>query len=456
MEILPPRRPGQLGAFRAGPGTQGPSGGFSVAASSTARSTGTKPVTTPQAKGSVAPAVTRSVSEEVSIKASTSATAARSTVPNSKGDVFGKPAVVAVKSYAPPANTPAITQPAPLPNSSATVKALANQIPQTPAQVVQKVLARDAGIAVPVKGPPPIVPPPGLLPKVIPVPAPKLNPAVMESAIKASGATIGAKLAEQKAITTSVAAANVAARLDRLKTATDVRADELKRTASTAQKTQAELASAATELSITRASQTASDDAKAKAEEKYRTALAEQARVEEELKKSQEQLRALQETQAKAEAEAKATAAAAEKAREEANKKNAEALKEQAVAIDNQMAANSGSAQAGSGGGIVTFSSGGGGGGGAVIDSTQNYTGQQGAGQGQQGGQQVEDRRRMLPEEGVRAMPMVTPPSGVPGWAKAVGALAAVGVVVYAWRRSKSGGAQSSNAPLIIEELEKG
>ena len=101
MEILPPRRRGQLGAITAGAGVQGPSGGFSIQASSVAKaSSSPAPVKNPVApKGSVAPPVTPSVSEQVALKQSTSQAAAAKTMPafSQGGTYSSNQAVVGVK-----------------------------------------------------------------------------------------------------------------------------------------------------------------------------------------------------------------------------------------------------------------------------------------------------------------------------------------------------------------------
>lgn len=86
------------------------------------------------------------------------AKAAAKVAPKGQADVYGKPATALVQSYQPPASTPEITQPPRQPNEDARVPLLARQIPQTKEQAIQKVLAKDAGIVVPVKGPPPVIP----------------------------------------------------------------------------------------------------------------------------------------------------------------------------------------------------------------------------------------------------------------------------------------------------------
>lgn len=389
MEILPPRRRGQLGAITAGAGVQGPSGGFSIQASSVAKaSSAPAPVKNPVApKGSVAPPVTPSVSEQVALKQSTSQAAAAKTMPafSQGGTYSSNQAVVGVKGYVPPPGTPAITQPPALPNSSATVAALAKQIPQTPAQVIQKVLAKDAGIAVPVKGPPAIIPANPPLPKFPPPPVPKpvtnpvvspsiapprpppfvppasggavnvnattsssipnrmpappapiVTPAVMKTAVEATSAIVGAKIAEQKAINTMVAASQASQAVAKIDSAVAGAVSEAKEKVAEATQKFADLQAKNQKANETLASQTASEDAKAKAQDALRDARDAAALAARQAAEADAKAKQLAVEKAKAEQEQRAIEAAAERAREEANKKTAEAMEKKAEAIDTQ------------------------------------------------------------------------------------------------------------------------
>lgn len=392
MEILPPRRRGQLGAITAGAGVQGPSGGFSIQASSSARaSTSPAPPKTTQApKGSVAKPVTPSVSEQVALRQSTSQAAAAKTMPAySPGGTYSAPTTVGVRTYVPPPSTPAITQPAALPNSSATVKALANQIPQNQAQAIQKVLAADAGIAVPVKGPPTIVPANPPLPRALPpqppppvrnpvvspgiapprpapfVPpasggafnvnattgsnipnrmpaplAPVLTPAVMKTAAAATSAVVGAKVAEQKAASALMRASNAAANM--------ARADNARRAAEAAAKSKidfatkkfSDLQALAQKTSEVLASQIESEDAKAKAEEALRSARDAAAVAAKQAAEAEAMAKQVAAEKLKAEQDQKQAEAEAARAAEEAKEKKTTALEKQADAIDTQRAAD--------------------------------------------------------------------------------------------------------------------
>jgi hypothetical protein len=64
------------------------------------------------------------------------------------GDHYGPKNMVTVQSYAPPAYAPAITRPPKLPNENPLISQFANQQARTPEQEIQKVLARDAGLAI--------------------------------------------------------------------------------------------------------------------------------------------------------------------------------------------------------------------------------------------------------------------------------------------------------------------
>lgn len=176
MDIIPPRRRGQLGAFSVGVGTQ--SGGFKVSPSASPSAKSKAPAPPPSRSMSMEmatrapsaplrPGPALSISEQVeaerkSLAASTSAKAARQVTPQfSKGDNFQNSAVVAVQGYRPPAATPQVTQPAKQPNENAAVTAAANQQPQTRGQVIQQVLARDGGVLVSSGNLPAVPPAPG-------------------------------------------------------------------------------------------------------------------------------------------------------------------------------------------------------------------------------------------------------------------------------------------------------
>ncbi len=87
------------------------------------------------------PAVVPSVSDQVAFQRSQLAQ-------GSSGDTYGPKNMVMVQSYAPPASTPLITRPPKLPNENPLIAEFANQNAQTPEQEIQKVLAKDAGIAI--------------------------------------------------------------------------------------------------------------------------------------------------------------------------------------------------------------------------------------------------------------------------------------------------------------------
>jgi regulator of protease activity HflC (stomatin/prohibitin superfamily) len=65
------------------------------------------------------------------------------------GDPYGSKNMVTVQSYAPPPNAPAVTRPFALPNENPLIRQFAEQTATTREQEIQKVLARDAGIAIP-------------------------------------------------------------------------------------------------------------------------------------------------------------------------------------------------------------------------------------------------------------------------------------------------------------------
>jgi chemotaxis protein histidine kinase CheA len=397
MQILPPRRPGQLGAITAGAGVQGPSGGFSLQASSTARASNSPapPKNPTPPPGSIAAPRTPSVSEQVALKQSTSQAAAAQTMPAfSQGGTYSPSPTVGVRTFVPPPGTPAITQPAKQPNESATVKALANQIPQTPAQVVQKVLARDAGIAVPVKGPPAIIPanpplpkfPPPPMPRPVtnpvvspsiapprpmpavppasggafnvnattasnipnrmpPPPPPIVTPAVMKTAAEATSAIVGAKIAEQKASGAMMAAAQAADTARKIDSAVVNAAEMAKAKVAEATEKFAELQKAQEKAARTNQSQTASEDAKSKAEDAARNARDAAALAAKQAAEADAAAKQLEVERRKAMQEAEAAAAAADAEREKANKKKVVALEKRAEAIDTQREVSS-SAQA--------------------------------------------------------------------------------------------------------------
>lgn len=446
MEILPPRRPGQLGAIKAGAGSQGPSGGFSIDSSSRAkRSDAPSPRAPPPAKGSVAKPTTQSVSEQVAMQQSTSATVARAAVKDSTGGTYSPGQKVAVRSYVPPPSTPAITQPPKQPNESAQVKILANQIPQTQAQAIQKVLASDAGIAMPLPAgqPPTVLPTPARVPGVVgslekdeeilflaiaravgspapesirawaamrrkkapaqdmraqigtvvsmayqgrspmaanarakvaremeswlaiveqkdqpiqpvnattsssmPVPrpppatSPVLNPEVAKRAALASGAIVGAKVAEQKAI-------QVATVTDLTKVRTQTTAEAKKRADADAayRRKQAEarakaLADAKQNASVVLADQTASEDAKAKAQAELRDAQEAAALAKKQSAEAEAQAQKLAAEKAKLEADVMALEEAKAKAQAEAQAKAEEATKKQEAAVQAEASAS--------------------------------------------------------------------------------------------------------------------
>ena len=157
MDIIPPRRRGQLGAFSVGGGTQ--SGGFKVQSGAAPASTSAAPPPAQSATDQMAsrspsaplrPAPTIAVADQVKmLQTSAAQDAAKVAAPKGQADVFGPAPKVLVQSYAPPPNTPAITRPATLPNENASTIALANQKPTNTAEAAQKALAQQ-GLAVPI------------------------------------------------------------------------------------------------------------------------------------------------------------------------------------------------------------------------------------------------------------------------------------------------------------------
>jgi len=404
MEILPPRRPGRLGAFSVGSGVQGPSGGFSLGASSLApRAAGPSPRLSPPSPGSISPSPSPSVSEQVALKQSTSQTAAAATVPAfSRGGAYSSnQPVVGVQSYVPPPGTPAITQPPKQPNESKTVQALANQIPQNPMQVMQKVLARDAGIAVPVPGPAPIIPMSPALPKYPPPPqpppmrnpvvspsiapqrpapfappssggafsvsattaanipnrqpgpvSPVITPKVMETATLAASATVAAKIAKQKAANAISRAAVAAQTAVKLKQDAAAAAGNAKTLATTARDRFEQLQATQQETAKTLADQTASADAKAKAQADLRDAQEAAALAAKQAGVADATAQQLTTQATSADAEAQNASAQADVAQVQAKEKTTDALSAQADAIDTQRAAD----QAQGGGGSASGS----------------------------------------------------------------------------------------------------
>lgn len=386
MEILPPRRPGQLGAIQAGTGVAGPSGGFSIGASAKAKASPAPMVkTVPPKPGSIAPLPATSISEQVALKQSTSAAAAQKALPKPQADVFAPKATVAVQSYAPPPGTPAITKPAPQPNASLTVRAVANQTPVTKAQAIQKVLAEDAGIVVPIRQPPVVPSKPGVLPpgarapeptpirsgsgegilfttqpakppaggpakpqpvlattnpdigkRLPPPPVPIITPVVMKTAADASGALVSAKLAEQKAaaaIGTAQAAAKAFAAAD---AAVKEHYTEAKQTIEELKAADEKAYKAKQEYEAELKSQVLTEDEKAEAAKELRKSLEEAAYLKQKARDLEIQLA---EDAAKREAaakEARAAAAAADAARAEAARKEQEAAKKAEIALEVQ------------------------------------------------------------------------------------------------------------------------
>ena len=544
MDILPPRRRGQLGAFSVGNGAPGSSGGFSIAASSTAKpSSSPAPAksSTP-AKGSVTPAAAKSVSEQVALQQSSSQKAAAKTTPGSgNADVFGKPAVVGVQPYAPPKGTPAVTQPPKQPNEPIAVAQLAKQVPQTKEQVIQKVLAQDAGIAVPVKGPPPIIPVnpplkpvpvgtieqdeaslfkaitqatgvppmPGVvgwararrqgvalrvmrdaIPKavaeylgkptmatvakmmadwisvieardnkpgtIVPVnattsssipPSPKgpavvapvITPAVVKTANAATVAQVAAKVADQVAGTKAVVADQKATQAAVAAVTANKIDSVAKATAVTAQKAAEEHAAAAQNALVVVNSQTASDDAKAKAQAELRTAAEARALAEKQAADAAAAKAQADAIAAKTQAEADKAAADAAAAAETADKKAAEAQKVTEVAVQVQQQAATATSESG-GAQIIPFPGSNGGGGGAADPGVTSQT-------------QALTKIDPQPTEGSGDLQLPVfhvlddkkPESGFP-WGTVLLGLVAVGAVVYATRAGSLNG-----APLIAD-----
>lgn len=157
MDILPPRRRGQLGAFSVGGGTQ--SGGFKVQSGAAPASrtpapppaqSATQQMATRAPSAPLRPGPTLAVSDQVKmLQTSAAQDAAKKAAPKGQADAFGPAPKVLVQSYAPPAGTPAITRPPVQPNENATTQALANQKPTNTAEAAQKALAQQ-GLAVPI------------------------------------------------------------------------------------------------------------------------------------------------------------------------------------------------------------------------------------------------------------------------------------------------------------------
>jgi hypothetical protein len=567
MQILPPRRPGQLGAITAGAGVQGPSGGFSLQASSTAPASNAPapPKNPTPPPGSIAAPRTPSVSEQVALKQSTSQAAAARTMPAfSQGGTYSPSPTVGVRTFVPPPGTPAITQPAKQPNESAAVKIVAAQVPQTKEQLVQKVLAKDAGIYVPLpakqpspaakqdpekfisvvlsdaqviadkepwpeilawtsallkgesrsvlesqiravakagardeksfeglqgllgkalvvafggtptpvtpfkpplpqfappKPPPPVtnpvvspsIAPPRPMPMVPPasggafnvnattasnipnrmppMPPPVITPAVMKTAAAATSAIVGAKIAEQKASGAMMAASQAADAVRKIDSATVNAAEMAKAKVAEATEKFAELQKAQEKAARTSQSQTASEDAKAKAEEIARIARDAAALAAKQAAEADAAAKQLEVERRKAMQQAEAAAAAAEAEREKANKKKSEALEKQAEAIDTQREVSS-SAQAlttappqQEGAKIIQFP-------GSAAPSGDAKT------------QDI-----VLPP----VQPMSQPDSGLPVGKIALG-LGVLALVVYAAKARKT---QSSNEAPLIAEIEE-
>lgn len=487
MDILPPRRRGQLGAFSVGAGSPGSSGGFSVAASSTARPSAPamRPPSPSVATSRTAPGpsvgtkASVPISEQVaSMRAATSqaAAASKAVMPQgSKGDVYQRGQPVAVQSFVPPKGTPAITQPPKQPNESATVRAYANQIPQTPAEVVQKVLAKDAGIAVPIPGqkklvvPDPVpvksalltksptgvlvpdgakktdvvVPAPRTVPSLAPAyssgapsatfipgvsattnpgfarpavqpPPPKITPTVVATATNAAGATVGAKIAEQRASQASIISAAKAEELRRKKMLKDKLEALAKQAEEEAKKRAIEAAAQLAKARQADVSQVQSPDAQARAEAAARDALEAKALAEKQALALQAQLAESAAALEIAKQQVSATAEAADKLRAEAEAKTKEALKARDEALKAQAEASTvtSSSQA-----IMKFE--------PAVD-TSNL--------------------RIIDN----VLPAKPPSEGPSVWTIVLG-LAAVGAIAYALDAKKQ---NLSGAPTLIEELE--
>lgn len=331
MQILPPRRPGNFGAFIAGPGAPGPTGQFKIQ-SGAAPSRQPSPQDLPAPKGSVAKPAPLSVSEQMEAQRKAAArAAAQVVVPPGQADVYGRPAQVTVQSYAPPQHTPEVTQPPQQPNAQHAVSVQARQIPQTPQQVIQKTLAKDAGIATSL--------PPGQPPLRLPAPTPQVSklttrpeadniqlkplvsPPVSRESYAQSLATgakvVGAKVAQQRAASAERQAASATKSFKR---ATDkaASAHTFAKDAAQQAKDAAEKAKALqVELARIQKNQTASEDEKSKAEAAARSAQEEAART----------------AKAAADAKAKAEAASAEQAKLAAEAQRAVAVAEQTATV---------------------------------------------------------------------------------------------------------------------------
>lgn len=321
MEILPPRRKGQLGAFSVGNGVPGSSGGFSIQSSARAPASGSK--LSPQA-----------VSEQVSVSQQSSRIAAGKTTPSGQADVFGTPAVVGVRPYAPAANTPAITLPAKQPDENLSVSRFANQIPQTPEQEIQKVLARDAGIAMPIKGgPATVVPPTGKLPPPSSTSTPKITNAVVKTAAAATGAQVGAKVAAQIATVKSLDAKRAEAQAKALREKKAQAERELAVLTAEKKAREAALAAARMDAETVRRSQTVPDDKKTEVEATLRSATEALALIETRATLTANTVKKLAAEESQAQDQAIVANSAAEAASADAESKGQLALQTTALAM---------------------------------------------------------------------------------------------------------------------------
>ena len=236
-----------------------------------------------------------------------------------------------------------MTQPPAQPNASLDVKAQAGQVPQTPQQVIQKTLAKDAGIATSLPaGQPPLRMPPAT-PQVSklttnpgadrialnPQVSPPVSPRSFKDAAKAATATVGAKIATQRASDAAITAATLVRRSMDTKAATVAAIDLSKSAEATAKAKAEEFNQTRIAASRVLGSQTASPDEKAQAEASVRTAAEAKALAEREAAAAKAKADAAAKAKAELDALASRAAAEAEVAKAKADEQAKQAIEAQ-------------------------------------------------------------------------------------------------------------------------------
>jgi colicin import membrane protein len=158
----------------------------------------------------------------------------------------------------------------------------------------------------------------------------------MKTAVEATSAIVGAKIAEQKAINTMVAASQASQAVAKIDSAVSGAVSEAKEKVAEATQKFADLQAKNQRANEVLASQTTSEDAKAKAQDALRDARDAAALAARQAAEADAKAKQLAVEKAKAEQEQRAIEAAAEDARAEANRKKAMAMAKQADAIDTQ------------------------------------------------------------------------------------------------------------------------